>query len=192
MAAAVEADTYGYVPDDDYTDPPPFWALLTMGIIWILLSMLVLDFSYTSVTTIAVVIGVMLLLAGAAEIGEAFLAPGWKWAHAILGVFFLLGGIWAFVYPGQTFGALAILFGWYLLIKGTFDIVFAFMFRGVPLWWMGLIVGILEIALAFWTVGYVGRSAYMLILWVGLGALMRGIMTIITAFKVRHLTRRAA
>jgi len=32
----------------------------------------------------------------------------------------------------------------------------------------------------------------MLILWVGLGALMRGIMTIITAFKVRHLTRRTA
>ena len=49
----IEVDTYGYVPDEDYTDPPPFWALLIMGIVWIFLSFLVLDFSYTSITTIA-------------------------------------------------------------------------------------------------------------------------------------------
>jgi len=185
----IEVETYEAV--EDYTDPPPFWALLTMGIVWVILAFLVLQFTYTSITTISVVIGILLLLAGAAEFGEAFIAPGWKWAHAILGAFFILGGIWSFAYPGQTFGTLAILFGWYLLIKGTFDVVLSFALRGIPLWWMGLAVGILEIALAFWVVGYPGRSAAMLILWVGIGALMRGIMTIISAFEVRHMTRGA-
>src|SRR3954471_18369806 len=115
LMAAVEVDTYVVVPDDDYTDPPPFWALLAMGIVWIVLSFVLLQFTYTSITAIAVVIGILLLLAGAAEFAEAFLAPGWKWAHALLGVFFIAGGIWSFAYPGQTFGTLAILFGWYLL-----------------------------------------------------------------------------
>jgi uncharacterized membrane protein HdeD (DUF308 family) len=59
----------------------------------------------------------------------------------------------------------------------------------MPLWWMGLLVGFAEIALAFWTVGYVGRSAALLILWVGIGALLRGIVTIVAAFRVRRATK---
>ncbi len=189
---AIRVERYGVLTEAEYEpDPPPFWALLTMGILWIFLSFLVLPFTYTSVTSIAIVIGTMLLLAGVAEVGEAFLAPGWKWAHAILGVFFVLGGVWAFVYPGQTFGTLAVLFGWYLLIKGTFDVVFAFMWKGVDFWWLGLIAGFVEIAIAFWAVGYPGRSAALLVLWVGLGALVRGIVTMVAAFRVRALTRGA-
>ena len=115
-----------------------------------------------------------------------FLTPGWKWAHALLAVLFGFGGIWAFAYPGQTFGTLAVLFGWYLLIKGTFDVTRSLMFHGEHLWWLGLIAGIAEIALAFWAVSYVGRSATLLVLWVGIGAAIRGIMTIVAAFDLRH------
>jgi uncharacterized membrane protein HdeD (DUF308 family) len=189
--AAIRIETYGDVTEEYAPDPPPFWLLLTMGIVWIVLAFVILPFTYQSVSAITILVGLMLVLAGGAEIGEAFLAPGWKWAHAALGVLFIFGGVFAFAYPDETFGSLALIFGWYLLIKGTFDIVFAFMWKGVDLWWLGLIGGFLEIALAFWAVGYPGRSAALLVLWIGLGALGRGLVTIVAAFRVRSLARGA-
>ena len=188
----VGADTYGLVPEDEFEDfvaGPGFWVLLIMGILWVLLSFLLLQFSYASITAISILVGIVLLVAAASEIAWAFVAPGWKWAHALLGGLFVLGSIFAFVYPGQTFGTLALIFGWYLLIKGTYDIVMAFAFHGMPLWWVGLIAGVIEIAFAFWAVGYIGRSAALLILWIGVGALMRGITSIVAAFQLRHAVR---
>jgi uncharacterized membrane protein HdeD (DUF308 family) len=170
-----------------------FWLLLIAGILWILLSFLVLQFTYRSIVAISVMIGLILFLAAATEIALLFVARGWKWLHVLLAVLFALGGIMSFAYPGQTFGTLALIFGWYLLIKGTFDFVMALFLRGsAPYWWVGIITGIAEIALAFWAVGYVGRSAALLALWVGIGALMRGVMTIVAAFQIRHAVRGAA
>ncbi len=168
---------------------PLFWILLVVGILWILFSFLLLQFTYTSITAISVLIGILLILAGVAEFGMIFVARGWKWVHALLAALFVFGGIFAFAYPGETFGTLSIIFAWYLLIKGTFDVVLAFMIHGQHLWWLELIVGFAEIAIAFWAVGYVGRSAALLLLWIGLGALMRGITTLIAAFHVRSGAR---
>jgi len=169
-----------------------FWVLLGIGIVWILLSFLLLQFTYASITAISILVGIVLLLAALAEFGVAFMVRGWKWVHVLLGILFVFGGIWAFAYPGETFGTLAILFGWYLLIKGTFDVVLGFMTHGEHLWWLQLLVGFTEIAIAFWAVGYVGRSAALLLLWVGIGALMRGITTLILAFNVRKLGTEGA
>jgi uncharacterized membrane protein HdeD (DUF308 family) len=185
---AISVESYDVVEGDPGT---PFWLMLTLGILWILVSFLILDFSYSSIVAISVLMGVILLFAAASEFVMAFIAPGWKWLHIVLGVLFALVGIFAFVYPGETFGTLALIFGWYLMLKGTFDIVTSLMLHGEHLWWMGLIVGVLEIALAFWAIGYVGRSATLLVLWVGLGALFRGITTTAEAFHLRHMRREA-
>jgi uncharacterized membrane protein HdeD (DUF308 family) len=182
---AIGVDTYGVVPEDEPDVGLPFWLMLCVGIAWILLSFLLLQFTWRSITALTALVGIVLIVAAVSEGFEMFMAPGWKWAHALLAILFLLGGIWAFAYPGETFGTLAILFGWYLIFKGTFDVVLAFMMRGFPLWWMRLISGFIEIGLAFWVVGYPGRSASLLVLWVGFGALMRGIVTIVLAFHLR-------
>ena len=44
--------------------------------------------------------------------------------------------------------------------------------------------GILELLIGVWVVGYPGRSAWLLILWVGLGALIHGVTQIVFAFQV--------
>jgi uncharacterized membrane protein HdeD (DUF308 family) len=181
----IRVETYGIV-EERPRGSFPFWLLLGVGVAWLVLSFLMLQFTYRSITTLAILVGVVFFLAAAAEFGEAFIAPGWKWAHALLGVLFTFGGVWAFVYPGQTFGTLAVLFGWYLLVKGTFDVVWSLMMLGTHLWWLGFIAGILQIVLAFWAVGYQGRSAALLVLWVGIGAALRGITTIVVAFQIRR------
>jgi len=184
--AAISVDTYGFVPEGEDLSTPPFWFLLAMGVGWILLSFLVLQFTYSSVLAVTLIVGILLLLAGVSEIAEAFAGVGWRWLHLMFGGLLILGGIFTFVYPGETFGTLSLIFGWYLLLKGTFDIVLSLMMHGVHLWWLGLVAGFAEIALAFWAVTYVGRSAALLLLWIGLGALMRGISTLVAAFRLRR------
>ena len=81
-----------------------------------------------------------------------------------------------------AFGILALLIGWYLVLKGTMDIIISIAGRGeIPLWGLLLASGIAQLLIGIWAVGYPGRSAWLLILWVGLGALMRGITEIVIA-----------
>ncbi len=187
----IRVETYGIVEERPPRPAPPFWLLLCLGIAWLALSFLVLQFSYTSIRSLTLLVGIVLFVAAASEFGEMFAARGWKWVHAVLGVLFTLGGIWAFLYPGETFGALSLLFGWYLLIKGTYDLIWAFVVHGTHLWWIGLVAGIAQIALAFWAASYPGRSSVLLVLWVGIGAALRGITTLVAAFQLHHGARVA-
>ena len=111
------------------------------------------------------------------------LATGILW---ILIGLFVLGGIAAFTAPFQTFTILAALIGIFLVIKGSVDFVFGLAARHeVDLWWMTVVAGVIEIIIGIWAVGYPGRSAALLILWVGIGAIIRGIAEIVTGFHIR-------
>jgi len=57
-------------------------------------------------------------------------------------------------------------------------------------WWLGLLAGILEILLGFWASGqYLAVRGALLLVWVGLFALFRGISEIVIAFEVRSRQR---
>jgi uncharacterized membrane protein HdeD (DUF308 family) len=54
---------------------------------------------------------------------------------------------------------------------------------GDPLWWLGLISGILMTILAFWTAGqFFIEKAYVLLVFAGIWALMESITDIMRAF----------
>lgn len=164
-----------------------WWLFLVTGLLWMFVSLFILQFDLRSVTMIATLTGIVLFIAAAEEVFIAVVAEGWRWLHWLLAALFLFGGVWAFAFPAQTFGTLAILVSWFLLLKGAFDVVAALSSTDVPFWWFVLIVGIAEIAVAFWAIGYPGRSAWLLILWVGLGAMFRGIGQIMLAFQIKKL-----
>jgi len=117
---------------------------------------------------------------------------GWKWARGILGVLFVVAGIVAFVNPVETFVALASLFAWIVLFKGIFDVTLSLLGPKVGHWWVTLLIGILEILLAFWAAGYFGGRAVLLIAWIGTFCLIRGFMEIFTAFRLRGLKKDLA
>jgi uncharacterized membrane protein HdeD (DUF308 family) len=78
---------------------------------------------------------------------------------------------------------MAAIIGWYVLFAGIFDIVTAFAIRdGNDLWWLQLILGIAEVLVGFWAVGYAGRSVALLVIWVGASALARGISSFFIGF----------
>ena len=170
-----------------------WWVLLITGIAWIIVGVLVLDSDFDSAVTIGYLVGGYLIAGGVMEFVLIGVAEGWKWLHAVLGVLFVIGGIVAFTEPVQTFGVLAALVGFFLVVKGTFDFVIALATRHQSdLWWLLLIGGILEVILGLWASGYPGRSASLLILWVGIGAVIRGITQLVLSFQIRKLDKAVA
>jgi uncharacterized membrane protein HdeD (DUF308 family) len=96
--------------------------------------------------------------------------------------------ILSFIHPGNTFKALAAVMSFYFVLKGTFDLIIAFATRPEnDLWWLGLISGVIMIVLGFWAAGDFGHKVILLVVWVGLAALMRGISEIIFAFTLKHM-----
>jgi uncharacterized membrane protein HdeD (DUF308 family) len=109
----------------------------------------------------------------------------------VVGVVALGAGVIAFAWPDATFIVLAAIIGWYLLFRGTFDIVTALSTRREDdLWWVLLAAGIAQVLVAFWAVGYEGRSIVLLVVWVGATGLARGITDIVLAFRLRELERQ--
>jgi uncharacterized membrane protein HdeD (DUF308 family) len=167
----------------------PWWVYLITAAAWFIIAWIVLRFDLRSVAAISVMAGIVILAAGLAELFNAFAAPGWRWLHGILGAVFVITGFVAFFRPGGTFAILAAIIGWYLLFKGLLDIVLAFATKeDNDAWWLGLIVGIIEVGLGFWAAGRFGRSAALLIVFVGAIALTRGITDIVLAFRLRRDT----
>jgi uncharacterized membrane protein HdeD (DUF308 family) len=173
---------------------PPWWLMLITGIGWILVSLILLRFDYTSVSSISILFGIVALFAGMAEIGLLFIAAGWwKLLHAVLAFVFIATGIVAFIHPGDTFLALAAVFSFFLVFAGTFDIIIALSTRHeIEVWWLQLVGGIIELALGFWAAGYYGRSATLLVAWVAAFAIIRGVRDIVLAFRVRELQHAGA
>jgi uncharacterized membrane protein HdeD (DUF308 family) len=165
-----------------------WWVLVITGIAWILVSVLVLDANFDSALTIGYLVGGFMLALGVTELVLLGAVEGWKWLHAIVGIVLIIGGIAAFTEPFRTFAVLASLFGFLLVLKGTFDFVVALAARHeADLWWVLLATGVLEVLLGFWAASYPGRSASLLIIWVGIGALLRGITQLVMAFQVRKI-----
>lgn len=165
-----------------------WWLFLITGVAWLLLAILVLRFDVTSIAAVGVLIGVMFLGAAINEfMASTTVRGGWRFVHLALGALFVLGALWGFFRPVNTFFALASVLGFLLVLKGTMDIVGAVITKPVnELWWLGLVVGILEVMLAFWvSQQYYPARAGLILVWVGLMALFRGITEIVLAFHLR-------
>lgn len=116
----------------------------------------------------------------------------------MLGFLFLLAGLWAFIRPVNTFFALASVLGLVLLFAGTSDIVRGVASRGeTPYWWTGLVSGVALLLLGLWVstddpADTLARRTFLILFWVGVMALFRGISSIMLAFTLRHLGRTPA
>ena len=174
-----------------------WWAALVAGVVWFLIAWLVLRADATSLATVGVLVGAVFLLAAVNEAAVAgFAAGGWRVAHYILGAVFVLGAVWAFVRPIDTFFALASVLGLILLLQGALYIIRGVALRGLsPYWSLEVISGVLISLLGFWVSAsdrvfdLAGRTAFIL-LWVGFMALFRGVSDIVLAFSMLAYAKR--
>jgi len=168
-----------------------WWIPLSAGIAWVFVALVILQFDQASVNTVGVIIGIMFLVTGFQQLLLASLFGPVRWLLLIFGVLFLIAGVISLISPENTFAALADILGFLFLLVGVFWIIQAFTERQLnPLWWLGLIGGILMVILGFWTAGqFFIDKAYVLLAFAGIWALMQGVRDIIIAFALRGLTR---
>jgi uncharacterized membrane protein HdeD (DUF308 family) len=168
-----------------------WWLWLVFGIAWMVVAVVILQFDQASVTTVGVIVGLMFLGVALQNFTLAGLADRLQWLFAIFGVLFTAAAVLAFISPENTFAAIADILGFLFLIVGVFWIIEAFAAQEVnPMWWMGLIAGILMVILAFWTGGqFFIDKAYTLLAFAGIWALITGVTDIIRAFQIRRAGR---
>jgi uncharacterized membrane protein HdeD (DUF308 family) len=168
-----------------------WWLLLIVGIAWIVIGFVVLRFDDSTVYVISVVFGVLLLLAAANEILRAAITPGgWRVWHIVFAVLLVIGAVIAFVNPGATFESLAIVVGIYFVFVGTYDIITSlFSITLSPVWWLQLLSGIAELVLGFLASSSFSSSVVVLVTYVSVLAIFRGVAEIGAAFTLRQATQ---
>jgi uncharacterized membrane protein HdeD (DUF308 family) len=168
-----------------------WWLLLITGAAWIVLSIVILRFDYTTVATVAVLFGVYCLVAAVNQIaiGAVSSSTGWRVAHGLLAALLVVLGVASLVNFDATFVTLAAIISFYFIFRGCFDVVMAFAGSVVPGWWVLLVCGLIELGLGFWAAGSWNSSMLILVAWVAAGALVHGIGEIALAFQI-HQGRR--
>ncbi len=171
-----------------------WWAWLVLGVLWLFIALIILQFDTDSVQTVGILVGAMFLFTGIQQFFLAGVVEGWKWVWVLFGVLFVLAGLWALFNPGATFLALADSLGFLFLLVGIFWAIEAFATRGEnDLWWLSLVAAIIMVVLSFWLSGpFLIENAYTLLIFAGAWALMEGIINFIRAFQIRKLGRLAA
>jgi uncharacterized membrane protein HdeD (DUF308 family) len=170
-----------------------WWVWLVSGIIWIIAALVILQFTRASVVTVGIIIGVMFIVSGIEGFLVAQVSGGWKWLAITLGVLLLIGGLFALFNPVVAFLAVADILGFVFTLIGIFWILEALATQEEnALWGLGLVAGIIMIALGFATVAkLLPARAYMLLILAGIWALLHGITDIVRAFQIRHLGEMA-
>ena len=117
------------------------------------------------------------------------LARNW-WALVLRGLFAVLFGIIALVWPGITLGALVLLYGAYALADGVFAIASVMAGRtwGRP-WWSLLVEGLVGIAVGIMTFAWPGLTALVLLYLIASWAFVTGIFEIVAAIRLREEIR---
>jgi uncharacterized membrane protein HdeD (DUF308 family) len=166
-----------------------WWVELLLGVLWVVIAVVVLKFDHASVVTVGVLTGIMFLLFAAEEFVLAALDGTARWLWAFFGVLLTAAGIIALIHPTKTFAGFADILGFVFLLIGILWMVQAFTERVFnPLWWLGLISGVLMVILAFWVSGqFFLERAVTLLVFAGVWAMIKGITDIIRAFQIRAL-----
>lgn len=170
-----------------------WWIFLMIGTAWIIFAITVFRFDWRTVSAISLLFGVVMIATAFEELFTAFAERGRRQvalAHLLVALVYLAIGVIAFVHPGNTFAALGAVISFYFVIAGMFRIAFAFLDRTDDVaTTVSLLVGIVQVMFGIWAAGDFGRRTILLVVWVGVVALSRGIDAYMFAFALRDAGR---
>lgn len=171
-----------------------WWLWLVAGVAWIVVAMIILQLDSASVRTVGFIVGAMLFMAGVQYLLIAMVAEGGKWLWGIFGILLVVTGAVAMSSPIRAFANLADMLGFLFAFVGIIWIVEAFAMHGInDFWWLTLLSGSLMLIIAFWVGGqFFFDKAYMLLVFSGMWALMKGFLDILRAFQIRMVGKIAA
>ena len=118
---------------------------------------------------------------------ETLVSRFW-WALVLRGAVAILFGLIAFFWPGVTLYALVLLFGAYAFVDGIASIVMGIKEYGErERWWGTLLAGIVSVGAGIVTLLSPGLTALALLTLIALWAILRGVLEIVAAIRLRHV-----
>src|SRR5262245_56601466 len=140
-----------------------WWLFLVGGILWRLLGFVILSLRPASISVTVILIAFAFWIGAFTMFALAFVTRGgWRVVAIIGGILAVGAGIAALVWSKPTLVVLGVLVAWYLLFRVIFDICLALTNTHVRGWWLGLLAGIVGIALGAWAIGNPERSTLLL------------------------------
>jgi uncharacterized membrane protein HdeD (DUF308 family) len=165
-----------------------WWLLLLGGIISLIVGVVLLVWPSETLTTVALIVGVYLLLAGCIGIGLAFAEPSDSRASALLrGALAGVAGLIVVRHPGGTTLVIALAVGILLVITGVMKLVAVSAAVGGRGW---LLFGaLLDIAIGVVLVAWPQFGVNSLAVLLGIALLVRGLVEVTGAFALRAAGR---
>lgn len=166
-----------------------WWVYVLSGALWLVYGLLVLSLRPGAITSLAILTGIAFILGGVTQLVIAQRMPMWRWLWYTGGLLGVAAGIAVFVWPDKTLLVIAVFVAWYITITGVLSIVAAFIGPRQEFWWVGLVIGVVQIALGVWAIGSPGRELLLLVNLVGIWLVLYGIVQFFTGFAIRSLER---
>jgi uncharacterized membrane protein HdeD (DUF308 family) len=117
---------------------------------------------------------------------ESYVSRYW-WTILLRGIAAIMFGLLALLAPGVTLTVLVFLFGFYALVDGIGAIILGIKDYGDrEHWWATLIGGIVGVAAGLVTLVMPGITAVALLALIASWAIIRGILDIVAAIRLRH------
>jgi uncharacterized membrane protein HdeD (DUF308 family) len=164
------------------------WFVL-LGIALVVLGMVAVSSAVITSLAAAVAIGLLLLVAGSAEIVGAFWCRGWSgfFLELLSGVLSIVVGILFLRAPIGGLAALTLLVACYLMVGGIFKIVAAVSYRFAA-WGWTLLSGIIDLILGalIWQ-DWPASALWVIGLFVGINLILRGFNWIALGLALRTI-----
>jgi uncharacterized membrane protein HdeD (DUF308 family) len=171
-----------------------WWMLLLRGVLAVILGILVLAAPGAALGVILAFLAAYLLVDGVVAImhgiseGRAGRRSGFWIAYGAIGI---VAGIIVLVWPGSTTLVLLYILGFWAIIAGISAIAAAVGMRGHGSAWIWvLIFGVLAILFGIRLLVAPGSGLLAILWFVGVWALISGVVMIVSAFSLRSATRR--
>jgi uncharacterized membrane protein HdeD (DUF308 family) len=161
-----------------------WWAGLLGGVISVVFGAVILSVDW-SVSSLALVVGILLVLRGLATASSRPSDGGVRTVNVVLGTLEALAGIAIAVWPEVGLLTLAVLIGLRLLVGGAVLTVGALANRALPHWWLLLLLGLIQLPLGIWALRRPGMTLAILITLVGVWAIAAGIIEAVLALELR-------
>ncbi len=165
-----------------------WWVLLLVAVCTLAVGVLLLVAPHRTLSTLAVILGIYLLVVGVLWICVGIVVKEVRGAGVWRGVIALIAGAIVIRHPSDSITVLALAFGIFLMVAGVFELVAAVEYRERRGW--RILEGLVDLAVGILIVSWPQFGIYTFAIVLGIALIVRGIVEAWLALAGIMLSRR--